>query len=436
MPHFHVRPHLHIHLRLGYPYRGSRPISAAGWLAMKVLFLAHLFPLPLDSGGKIKSYYTLKTLAKEHQVHTLAYVRREQERGLVDELKAICADVDVVPLSRSALRRISDAVSGLLSRRSFIVSRDFRREMQEAVTRIVRDVRPDAIHIDHLQMAQFVDFSLPGKRVLDNHNVESLIVKRVAETSTSPLTRLYASIEWPKLARYELDACRKCDIVLTVSEEDAETLRAMDGSLGNVRTVPIGVDVEYFRPVERNRSSRNILSIGTMYWPPNVDAMLYFHREILPIIRERFPDCTLTIAGQGPAKAVTSLAADSAVKVTGYVEDVREIARNCGVFVVPLRSGSGVRVKILNALAMGLPVVSTSIGAEGLDVKDRQHLLIADSPQEFAEAVSKLFQDSELACRLGRNGRRLACEKYSWDVVGERLLRVYETELGSGGSPQ
>ena len=403
---------------------------------MRILFLAHLFPLPLDSGGKIKSYYTLRTLAKEHEVRVLAYVRLAEERALLDELRSLCAGVDVVPLERGALRQVGDLLTSLITRRSFIISRDFRREMREATARILRDFEPDAIHIDHLQMAQFVDFPLPQKRILDNHNVESMIVKRVAETAVSPLTRLYASIEAPKLRSYELDICRKCDIVLTVSDEDRDALRSMDPSLDNVRTVPIGVDAEYFQPVERKTSSRIVLSIGTMYWPPNVDSMLYFDREILPIIRKRFPDCTLTIAGQRPAPAIQALSSDPAVKVTGYVEDVREIARDCGAFIVPLRSGSGVRVKMLNALAMGLPVVSTSIGAEGLEVKHGEHLLIADTPQEFAEAVSKLFANSELACRLGRNGRRLVCEKYAWDAVGERLLSIYRNEFGSGGSRQ
>ncbi len=199
--------------------------------------------------------------------------------------------------------------------------------------------------------------------------------------------------------------------VLTVSEEDKAAIRACDPSLSNIECVPIGVDVEHYQPVDRIADSHNILSMGTMYWPPNVDSMLYFAREILPLIKREVPDCALTIAGQRPVEAIRALASDPAISVTGYVDDDRAIAKDCGVFVVPLRSGSGVRVKILNALAMGLPVVATSVGAEGLDVVDGEHLLIADGPAEFAAAVVRALRGRELADGLADNGRRLVVEK-------------------------
>lgn len=396
---------------------------------MKVLFLAHLFPLPLDSGGKIKSYCTLKTLAKEHEVQVLAYLRTDEEWRLVCELRRICQDAYLVPLQRGALRQMADLASSLLTGRSFIVSRDDRAHMRAAFRNLVSSFSPDVVHIDHLQMAQFVDSGGSYRTVLDHHNVESVIVRRVAETAKSRMTRLYAGVEWPKLQRYELQACRSSDMVLTVSEEDRRTLQELDWRIDNIHCVPIGVDVDHFRPVERNTASRNILSVGTMYWPPNVDSMLYFCREIFPLVKDRVPGSTLTIAGQRPAATVRALASDPAVMVTGYVEDLTDLARQCGVFVVPLRSGSGVRVKILSALGMGLPVVSTSVGAEGLEVTDGKHVLIADTPEEFAEATARILEDDVLARSLGENGRRLVCEKYSWEVVGERLLHLYRHVL-------
>jgi sugar transferase (PEP-CTERM/EpsH1 system associated) len=396
---------------------------------MKILFLAHLFPLPLDSGGKIKSYYTLKTLAKEHDVHVVSYARLDAEYRLLDQLRTVCKDVELVRLSRSKLRQASDLLLSLPRGRSFIISRDFRREMQTAVRRAVAAFEPDVIHIDHLQMAQFVDFRRPCRTVLDHHNVESAIIKRTAETDASLPKRLYAALEWPRLRSYELNVCRRCSLVLTVSDEDGNALRELEPSLDNLRTVPIGVDTDYFQPLDRNPGSLNLLFVGTMYWPPNVDAVLHFYRDIFPIIRKRFPDSTLTIAGQRPTSAIRALSRDPAVNVTGYVDDIRDVARECAVMIVPLRAGSGVRVKILNALAMEIPVVSTSVGAEGLDVSDGEHLLIADTAQEFAEAVAKLFQNAQLARSLGENGRKLVCAKYSWDAVGERLLSVYRSNL-------
>lgn len=391
---------------------------------MRILFLAHLFPLPLDSGGKIKSYYTLKTLAAVHEVHILAYVRTDEEMRLALELQKIC-DVTVIPLRRSKPRQFVDLANAFFSGKSFIVTRDFRDEMQRKLDELIDRFRPDVIHIDHLQMAQFVKFGGSYKTVLDHHNVESMIIKRIAETSESKPARLYARMEWPKLQRYELDICRKCDLVLTVSEEDKSTLLNLNSSLVNIESVPIGVDIHYFQPVERRSGSRNILSIGTMYWPPNVDSMLYFCRDIFPLVRNQIQNCTLTIAGQRPVESIQTLANDPAITVPGYIDDVREIARDCGAFIVPLRSGSGVRVKILNALAMGLPIVSTSIGVEGLDMESGTHLLIADNPEDFADAVVNVLSNASLADKLSRNGRALVCEKYSWEGVGERLLGLY-----------
>jgi polysaccharide biosynthesis protein PslH len=391
---------------------------------MRILSLQHLFPLPLDSGGKIKSYHTLKALASAHDVRVLSYLRTDQESRMLPQLQSICP-VEVVPLVRSSFRQCSDLLGSLLTGKSFIVERDYRASMLDAVREATKQFQPDVIHVDHLQMARFVEFGGPHRVVLDHHNFESMIIKRVGETAGSMAMRVYARLEWPKLRKYEMDVCHRCDLVLTVSEEDKAAIRACDSSLANIECVPIGVDVQYYQPVERTESSHDILSMGTMYWPPNVDSMLYFAREILPLIKNEIADCTVTIAGQRPVEAIKALARDPSISVTGYVDDERIVARDCGVFVVPLRSGSGVRVKILNALAMGLPVVSTSVGVEGLDVVHGEHLLIADSAEDFAAAVVRVMRDRELSSKLGENGRELVCERYSWDKVGAKLLEIY-----------
>lgn len=392
---------------------------------MKILFLAHLFPLPLDSGGKIKTYGMLRSLAREHDVTVLAYTRTEDERRHIPDLQRLCRAVHTLPLERGPLARTADPLRSLMLGRSFIITRDFRREMLEKFESLVAALEPDAVHIDHLQMAQFIRFDASYRTVLDQHNVESTIIRRVAETAADLPTRIYSRIEWPKLRRYELEVCRECDVTLTVSEQDRAALMELDPGITNIHSLPIGIDVDSIRPVERNPVARNILFLGTMYWPPNVDSVLYFYRQIMPSIRREIPECVFTIAGQRPARSIRALAADPAVRVTGYVSDVRDSAQDCGVFIVPLRSGSGVRVKILNAMAMALPVVSTSVGAEGLEVTSGKHLLIADTPQDFARSVTEILSDSDLAQRLGQSARELVCEEYSWDVAGKRLLDIY-----------
>lgn len=392
---------------------------------MRILFLAHLFPLPLDSGGKIKSYHTLKALAAENEVHLLSYVRAEDEPHHIQALQGICESVNVIPLSRNKLTQFFSIASSMVFEESFIISRDFTSGMQNAFYNLINQINPDVVHIDHLQMAQFPDFHNSYKTVLDHHNVESAIIKRVADTTDSLKMKLGAKLEWPKLQRYELATCRHCDMVLTVSEEDKTTLQKLDPTACNIYSVPIGVDTEYFHHIKREPDSKSILSIGTMYWPPNIDSMLYFCSDILPLIKKDTPECTLIIAGQRPVPAIQALASDSSIRVTGYVDDVCEIARDCGVFIVPLRSGSGVRVKILNAMAMGLPIVATSIGAEGLEITNGEHLLIADKPSDFAQAVMSVLNDASFANQLGQNARQLVCEKYSWETIGKHLLSIY-----------
>lgn len=396
---------------------------------MKILFLGQLFPLPQDSGGKIKSFHTVKALASEHELHLLTYIRGENECACLDDMRKICASVNTVDLKRGKLTQLVDAVANALSGRSFIINRDFRVDMRDAVERLVKEITPDAVHVDHLQMAQFLPDTADYKVILDQHNVESTIIRRVSKTATSLLAGIYAAQEWPKLLKFELDACRRADVVLTVSDQDREELLGLEPAIRSIHTLGIGVDTNYLAPVERLKGSKNLLSIATMHWPPNIDAITYFYQKILPIIRQNDPEAVLTIAGQQPPGSIQSMASDY-VKVTGYVADVREASRDCGIFIVPLRSGSGVRVKILNALSMALPVVSTSVGAEGIEVEHGKHLLIADDPEDFAAACVKLLNEPQYADQLGENGRDLVCDKYSWNIIGKRLLDIYDEWVG------
>ncbi len=396
-----------------------------------LLFLAHLLPFPLDGGAKIKSYYTLRALAAEYDITLLAFVRSPAEREHLPALAPFCAGgMQTVLLPRSRVRNAKDALMALLTGRSFIVTRDRVGAMQQAVDALRRAKPFAAVHIDHLQMAQY---ALPrrgkARLLLDHHNVESVILKRLAQTTPSPAMQWYARQEWPKLERCEMEVCRAVDHVLTVTEEDAALLRTLAPDLANATAVPIGVDLDYFRPAPPCPQSRTLLSIGTLYWPPNVDGLLWFHRYVYPLIQTQAPHVRLTLAGAKPVGSIRALAADLSVSVLGWIEDVRPLALDCAAFIVPLLSGSGMRVKILNALAMGLPVVSTTVGAEGIAATDGEDILLADTPQAFADACLRLLNDPALREELGAAGRRLVEQRYGWDATGARLLAVYHETL-------
>jgi glycosyltransferase involved in cell wall biosynthesis len=330
------------------------------------------------------------------------------------------------------------AAQSVLNRNSVIIARDNLPAMHAAVRRTLSESRFDAVHVDHLQMAQFMPADLPVQTrvVLDNQNIEHRIPKRLAETAgANPFVRGFWRQEWPKLRDWELAACRRCDRVLVVSDEDKDGLIALAPALASrLDVVPIGVDTDYFAPARPWRpGSRTLLSIGTMFWPPNVDSMLHFCADILPKIKKRVPDVKVNIVGARPVKAVRVLGErdPDTIVVTGSVPDVRPYGEDCGAFIVPLRAGSGMRVKILNALAMGLPVVSTSVGAEGIEVTSGENIVLADGADGFADAVVRVLTEPVLAQKIARGGRSLMDARYAWDRVGERLLGVYDTILNN-----
>ncbi len=398
----------------------------------RVLFLAHLLPFPLDGGAKIKSYHTLRKLAEVYDVTLLAFVRSEDEKKHIIPLRDLCVGgIETVLIHRSKVKNVVDAARLLPSRKPFIVGRDHVGAMAKAVRTRLGGRRFDAVHIDHLQMAQYVlPRKSPAKLVLDHHNVESQIIERMAETSPSKATRWYANKEWPKLERYELEVCKAVDRVLTVSAEDKQTLQKLDPSLKYISVVPIGVNGDYYQPVPRYEDPKTLLSIGTMYWPPNVEAILWFYRGVYPLIKEAIPDVKLSIVGAEPDDKILRLAKeDKSVKVPGYVADDRTVAADCAAFIVPLRSGSGMRVKILNAMAMALPVVSTTVGAEGIAATHKKDIFVADTSDDFARDCIKLLREPAYATEIGLAGRKLIEENYSWAAVGAELLSVYDYVL-------
>jgi glycosyltransferase involved in cell wall biosynthesis len=224
------------------------------------------------------------------------------------------------------------------------------------------------------------------------------------------------------MARFERDAIQRFDLVLAVSDADAQTLARLYGPLSEpVHVVPTGVDTGYFAPREGPVRSRHLVFTGSMDWLPNEDGIVHFVREILPLIRQVEPSTTLSIVGRDPTPAVRRLEAEYGVTVTGRVDDVRPFVAEAAVYVVPLRIGGGTRLKIFEAMAMGKPIVSTTVGAEGLPVSDGLHLLLADTPDAFAHAVVRLLQNQTERARLGDAARHLVVNQFDWASVSGHL---------------
>jgi glycosyltransferase involved in cell wall biosynthesis len=287
----------------------------------------------------------------------------------------------------------------------------------------------EAVHADQITMGQFaVDLPLP-LRVLDEHNAVWSIVRRSAEASGWGPRRLLAEWEWRRLRAYESRLCRRFDRVAVVSETDAA---ALDLTEDGHTVVPIAIDVDDLAYAPRTDEAGHVLSVATMFYPPNVEGVAWFAREVFPAIRQRRPATRFLIVGSRPPASIRRLATgDSGVVVTGYVAELEPFLRQSAVLVVPLHAGSGMRVKILEAFARGIPVVSTTIGAEGIDARPGEHLLIADEPAAFAEAVGRLLREPDAGERLARAARRLVEARYDWRTALRGLDRIYGDEPGA-----
>ena len=255
--------------------------------------------------------------------------------------------------------------------------------------------------------------------VLFQHNVEALIWKRQLENAASAPRRLYFRGQYDRMLRYEGQVCRAAKSVIAVSAADVHSMRSLYG-VSRVAAVPTGVDLDYFAPPARPAPTADLVFAGSMDWMPNIDGIQWFVEEVLPLIRKRRPDCSLVIAGRRPAPEIQRLAErDSHIRITGTVPDIRPYLWESAVSIVPLRIGGGTRLKIYEAMAAKIPVVSTSIGAEGLDIRNGEDIHIADSPAEFAERCLALLGDPAARSRMADVAFSIVASRYSWEIVSE-----------------
>ncbi|HID89508.1 MAG TPA: glycosyltransferase, partial [Anaerolineae bacterium] len=399
---------------------------------LRVLFIAQVFPYPLDSGPKIRAYYVLRYLASRHRVTLVAFLTHPRERRYVDHLASFCEAIYPVERPHSLWREEAAMARSLLTGRPFMIERHFDAEMARLVESLAAEGRYDLIHVDQVKVAQYA-LGIEGiPRVIDKHNAYALVLKGVAGVDPSPLRRLVARFDWRRMARYEGMLCRIFDGVVAVTDTDRDALLRFSGDNRPIPVIPIAIDCEAIRPVHRRAGGRDILILGSLFYPPNVDGAVWFAREIFPWVRAEVPDARLLLVGGRPAPGVVALGRENGVAVTGYVEDLQPYLEQTAVMAVPLRFGSGMRVKILNGLTWGLPMVSTSVGCEGIGVTPERDILLADTPEAFAHQVVRVLRDRRLADALSANGRRLAEQRYDWRVLYPRWDEVYAHALGSG----
>jgi glycosyltransferase involved in cell wall biosynthesis len=398
---------------------------------MNILLLTQVLPYPPDSGPKVKTWNVLKYLARQHQVTLVSFVRGDQSAD-VEALRRYCHAVHTVPMKRSPIQDGLALWRSLATGQPWMMLRDDRKAMRQLIDRLCSGTRFDVAHADQLNMAQYALRVSGARTVLDAHNALWLLYMRLAETMPAGPRRWLLERDWRLLKADEGRLVREFDGVLAVSDEDKAALLEAAGQPREITVIPIAVDTDEIPLIRRGPQASHLLHIGTMYWPPNIDGMWWFVNEVYPHIRALRPDTTLDIVGARPPQALMALNGNgSGVNVTGYVPDPRPYLEQAGVFIVPLRAGGGMRVKILEALARGLPLVTTTLGCEGIAVEHGRHVLIADTPEDFARETLRVLHDHALADALGRNGRRLIEDVYDYRAACRPLDNLYQTATHS-----
>ena len=407
---------------------------------MHILFLTQILPYPPTSGPKVKTWHVLRYLSERGHKITLASFVRPEELPYIEAVKEVCATVHAIPIRRSRVKDAGFFLRSLFSGRPFLVERDDLAEMRAVVQKIVMSEQVDVIHADQLTMTQFgfpLDFNGSSKPALvfDAHNAVWTITERMKENAP-----LYLKpplwLETKRIKQYEGKIVSEFDSTLAVTEPDRialmDAVRTHQGrdnaQIAPISVIPIAVDTNQIRPVDRDADSLNMLTMGTLYYPPNADGIRWFLQEVFPLVRKKIPRLTVTIVGKNPPRDFLRLAEDpeNGVIVTGFVEELDPCFAKSALMVIPVRAGGGMRVRILEAFARAMPVVTTTIGLEGIQAQPGRDVLVADTPQDFAEAVIDLLRDKTLQSALASNSRQFVENKYDWQVVLGELDRTYE----------
>jgi polysaccharide biosynthesis protein PslH len=401
---------------------------------MNILFLSTKSPYPLISGHSLRTYHTLRDAARRHDVIFVTFIQHpehELKPEHIAHLQSFCTAVHTfrIPDDQSRTRLALALGCNLLSELPFVASKYDAPDMRAKIREIIANEKIDLVHVDMLPLSVYMDEFATLPKILVNHNVESVRLLRWAESETNVLKRVYLRLQWHRLYRFEKEMINRFDRCIAVSDLDRDVLGDM-GITTPIAVVPNGTNTAFFKPMGRPPVENSVLWLGHMDVHTNRDAVLYFWREICPLIRQRKPDANIIFVGTAPPREIVEAAAsDKGVRVTGFVEDIRTYVDEARVVVVPIRIGSGTRLKILDAMAMGKAIISTSVGCEGLAVESGRNILIADTPESFAERVISVLEDKNLREALERNARECALT-YDWNRLCEEQERTYQAALG------
>ena len=388
---------------------------------LNLLVLTSNVPYPPTDGGRIAVFEPIRRLAERgHRITLLAFGSREAKDW--SPLEQYCS-LEVV--GHDSANHILPAALNMMSQTPYTISKYKSSAMVARLRQRLASEAFDLVQVEHLHMGQYLpiikEYGLP--MLLRQQNVESVMTERFWRQARG-LYRLYVGLQIAKLRRFEVQVCLQADACLMMTEVDAECLKRMNPHISTV-VIPAGVDLTYYHPSPESNKENEIVFVGAMNWAPNIEAVLWFCGEIFPKVKRQLANVRLCIVGKDPPPSVRRLSSRPDVYVTGFVQDVRDYVAKASVFLVPLRVGSGMRLKILEAMAMGKAVISTRIGAEGIEAVDGQHILLADTADDFSASVIRLLTDANMRRHIGQNARRLVERRYSWNTMVDLTEQIY-----------
>ena len=399
---------------------------------MRFLWLSHLIPFPPLGGARQRSFGILRELSREFDVtfagfNQADFCSPEEVEEACSGLSQYCTIAFTEPIP-SDLRKFGKhrlAARSLFTRDPYTVNWLSSRRFRERLLSTVARLQPDLVHLDTISLAPYRTLAPRAVATLNHHNVESQMLLRRAEHATSPVARSYYRQEARRLQRFESAVAPQFGLHLVCSWPDAERLRLVNAG-ARAAVIPNGVDIEYFRPSipPPQRTTKSLIFVGGLSWYPNLSAVKFLCQKIWSQIPDE--DATLTIVGRSPPEWLVALSGrDPRVRVPGWVDDVRPLMERAAVYACPVFDGGGTKLKVLDALAMGVPLVANPVACEGIDVEDGCHVLLASTPSEFLRKIRLLWDDLAVGERLSANGIELIHGTYSYSVIGERLRQLY-----------
>ena len=393
---------------------------------MRILVLTAKAIWPLHGGAEIRNFSLLKEAARHHDVYSLSFLQAHERAAHVEALTPLCRRIETVLLPpRPRVKRVARALGSWAgASRPLVLAEYWSPEMKAMLERIVREEGIDVIHAHCLHVGQYVESRGSAAFVYDAHNLEHVLWARFEKVQT-PLMRAFVRGQIPKFEKWEryVGEHSEKSVMLSV-EDDDEFRRVAPGS--DIAIVPNGADVAFFEPrVDAPVEPNSIIYFAHFGWPPQDDGALHLHNDILPLVRREIPDARLYLVGRNPPPAIQRLS-QNGVTVTGTVPDIRDYIARAAVVALPLRIGSGTKHRVFQSLAMEKPVVTTSVGAEGIALEHDVTALLSDDPAQIARHIVDLLRDPARRERIGRAGRQLVLDRYEWGANYRLLDRVFE----------